>query len=317
MPLMEFKSTREGYGDALDELGQSHANIALVCADLTKSTESHKFAQHFPEKFIQIGVAEQNMAGIAAGLASTGMTVFMTSYAAFNPGRNFDFIRTQICYSNLNVKIIGSHAGFSDGGDGATHQMLEDVGLMRSLPNMTVLSPCDYWEAKKAIYAACKIKGPVYIRLYRESTAVITKKAGPFEIGKWQTLAEGNDVCIIGHGPVCAEALLAKEKLQEKSVSAQVVSACSIKPLDTDCLLALANSYTKLLVVEEHQKACGLGSAICEYLADKHPVKVTILGANDVFGQSGKYHELLAKHKLDAKGICASVLELLEEKNST
>jgi transketolase len=254
-------------------------------------------------------VAEQNLAGISAGLALCGKTVFMASYAAFSPGRNYDFIRTQICYSNANVKIIGSHAGFSDGPDGATHQMLEDVAIMRALPNTVVISPCDYREAKKAVLESVKIKGPVYIRLYREASPSITKTGDDFKVGKWQILKEGEDACILGHGPVLAEAVASCEKLTEQKISVQVVNASTIKPLDEELLLELAEKFKTLFIVEEHQKAGGLGGAVCEFLSARKPTKTIILGADNSFGESGKYHEILAKHKLDKNGIAEAVLK--------
>ena len=307
--MTEFKSTREGYGAALLELGESNPNVVVVCADLTKSTDSDKFAQKFPERFFETGVAEQNMAGVSAGLALSGKTVFMASYAAFSPGRNYDFIRTQICYSNANVKIIGSHAGFSDGGDGATHQMLEDVAMMRVLPNTSVISPCDYWETRKAVLESAKVAGPVYIRLYREATPMITKKDNGFKIGRWTTLRGGTNVSILAHGPVVAEALASCQKLAEHKISAQVVNASTIKPLDEEMLLELAGKFKTLFVVEEHQKAGGLGGAVCEFLSANKPIKITVLGADNSFGESGKYYELLAKHKLDRNGIAEAVLK--------
>ncbi|PIS22126.1 transketolase [candidate division WWE3 bacterium CG08_land_8_20_14_0_20_41_10] len=307
--MTEFKSTREGYGDALLELGESNPNVVVVCADLTKSTGSDKFVQKFPNRFFEVGVAEQNLAGISAGLALSGKTVFMVSYAAFSPGRNYDFIRTQICYSNANVKIIGSHAGFSDGPDGATHQMLEDVAMMRVLPNTTVISPCDYWEAKKSTLASAKVNSPVYIRLYREATPPITKKEDVFKVGKWQILKEGADVCILAHGPVIAEALATCEILTDHKISTQIVNASTIKPLDTELLLGLADKFKALFAVEEHQKAGGLGGAMCEFLSSKKPTKVVILGADSCFGESGTYHELLIKYKLDKNGIAEAVLK--------
>lgn len=309
---MEFRSTREGYGDALLELGEKDANVVLVCADLTESTRSNKFAQKFPERFVQVGVAEQNLAGISAGLALSGKTVFMASYAAFSPGRNYDYIRTQICYSNANVKIIGSHAGLSAGPDGATHQMLEDVALMRTMPNTTVLSPCDYWEAKKAVVESAKINGPVYIRLCRESTAKLTKEEADFEIGKWTVMSEGSNICIIGHGPILGEALQALEKLSENQVHPQIVNASTIKPLDRTMLLEISSSFKEIYVLEEHQKNGGLGGAICEFLSEQNPTKVTILGVDNGFGESGKYYQLLAKFGLDKNGIVRAVLESME-----
>lgn len=311
--MTEFKSTKEGYGDALLELGESNPNVVVVCADLTKSTGSDKFAQKFPERFFEVGVAEQNLAGISAGLALSGKTVFMASYAAFSPGRNYDFIRTQICYSNANVKIIGSHAGFSDGPDGATHQMLEDVAMMRVLPNTTVISPCDYWEAKKTVLESAKINSPIYIRLYREPTPIITRRNDVFKVGRWQVLKEGGDACIMAHGPVITEALASLEKLSEEKISAQVVNASTIKPLDTELLLELAEKFKTLFVVEEHQKAGGLGGAVCEFLSNKKPTKVVILGADNCFGESGTYHELLAKYRLDKTGITEAVLAFLNK----
>ncbi|MBU0650102.1 transketolase family protein [Patescibacteria group bacterium] len=307
--MTELRSTREGYGDALLELGEKAPQVMVVGADLTKSTSSDKFAQKFPERFVQVGVAEQNMAGIAAGLALSGHTVFMVSYAAFSPGRNYDFIRTQICYPNANVKIVGSHAGFTAGPDGATHQMLEDVALMRILPNTTVISPCDYWEAKKATLAAADISGPVYLRLYRESLPMITKKNEPFVPGTWTILKEGSEVCLIGHGTILNELLQTCQELHEQGIAAQVVNASTIKPLDERMLLDLAKNFGRLFVVEEHQKAGGLGSAVCEFLSDKLPTKVTILGADNTFGSSGKYHQLLIKHKLDKNSLITAVLE--------
>lgn len=307
--MTEFKSTREGYGDALLELGEIDPNVILVCADLTRSTFSNEFAQKFPDRFVQVGVAEQNMAGISAGLALSGKTVFMASYASFSPGRNYDFIRTQICYSNANVKIIGSHAGFSNGMDGATHQMLEDVAMMRTLPNTTVISPCDYWEAKKAVLESAKIKGPVYIRLYRDATPLITKRDDVFETGKWSVLKSGEKVCVIGHGPVLHEVSQACEKLSENKVALHVVNASTIKPLDETMLLEIAKSFNRIFVVEEHQKAGGLGGAVCEFVSERSPIKVTILGADNTFGESGKYGQLLAKYKLDGAGISEAVLK--------
>jgi len=306
---MEYKSTREGYGDALLELGENNPNVVVTCADLTNSTGSNKFAQKFPERFVQLGVAEQNLAGVSAGLALSGKAVFMASYAAFSPGRNYDFIRTQICYSNANVKIIGSHSGFSSGPDGATHQMLEDIAMMRTLPNTTVLTPCDYWETKKAVTESAKINGPVYIRLYREAVAAITKKDTPFKIGRWNVLKEGGFACLIGYGPVLSEVLAASEKLSQNGISCQVVNASTVKPLDEGMLLEIAKSFKEIFVIEEHQKAGGLGSAVCEFLCGKSPVKVTILGADNTFGQSGKYLQLLERYGLDKNKIFEAVLE--------
>jgi len=317
--MPEFKSTREGYGDALLELGQKDPGVVVVCADLTASTWSHEFAKNFPQRFVQVGVAEQNMAGISAGLALNGKTVFMASYACFSPGRNYDFIRTQICYSNANVKIIGSHAGLSAGPDGATHQMLEDVAIMRTLPNTTVISPCDYWEAKKAVVESTKIKGPVYIRLHRESTPVLTSKDDCFEPGMWTVLKDGADVCLLGHGPILDQVLQAREKLLEHKVEAKVVNASTIKPLDVAVLTRLSESYQELFVIEEHQKAGGLGGTVCEFISHQETArpKITVLGVDDAFGESGTYGQLLAKHGLDKEGIAKAVLKSIQPINKS
>jgi len=308
--MIEIKSTREGYGDALLDLAEQDPNVVVVCADLTKSTYSNKFAEKFPTRFIQVGVAEQNLAGISAGLALSGKTVFMASYASFSPGRNFDFIRTQICYSNANVKIIGSHAGLSSGPDGATHQMLEDIALMRTLPNTTVLSPCDYWEARKATIKSTQIKTPVYIRLYKEPTPAITHKDSVFELGTWSVLKDGLDACIIGHGPVLHQAMLAEEKLRAQNLSVKIINATTIKPLDENMLIELVSKFKVLLVLEEHQKAGGLGSAVSEFLSARQPTKVITMGVDNAFGESGKYLELLAKHSLTEASIIDTVLKL-------
>jgi len=317
--MPEFKSTREGYGDALLELGQKDPSLVVVCADLTASTWSHEFAKNFPQRFVRVGVAEQNMAGISAGLALSGKAVFMASYACFSPGRNYDFIRTQICYSNANVKIIGSHAGLSAGPDGATHQMLEDVAMMRILPNTTVISPCDYWEAKKAVVESTKIKGPVYIRLHRESTPVLTSKDDCFEPGMWTVLKDGADVCLLGHGPILDQVLQAREKLLEHKVEAKVVNASTIKPLDVAVLTRLSESYQELFVIEEHQKAGGLGGAVCEFISHQETArpKITVLGVDDAFGESGTYGQLLAKHGLDKEGIAKAVLKSIQPINKS
>lgn len=307
---MEYKSTREGYADALLELGKTDPNVVVVCADLANSTGSGKFAEKFPERFIEVGVAEQNLATVSAGMALNGKKVFMASYAAFSPGRNYDFIRTQICYSNANVKIIGSHSGLSASADGATHQMLEDIAMMRVLPNTTVLSPCDYWEAKKAVIEAASLKGPVYIRLHREETPTLTHKEDSFSIGKWAILKEGKDICIISHGPITDEAVKAGENLKDKNISVQIISASTIKPLDTNTLLQTAQNFKEIIVLEEHQKSGGLGSAICEFLSSNCPTKVVTMGINDSFGESGSYGQLIQKFGLDRRSIAQAVLTL-------
>lgn len=308
---LETKSTREGFTDALLELGQENDQVVALSADLSKSTGTHKFEQAFSKRFFQVGVAEQNMTSIGAGLALSGKTVFIASYAAFSPGRNFDFIRTQICYSNANVKIVATHAGLSASYDGATHQMLEDIALMRTLPNITIFTPSDYFESYKAVKLAAQLEGPAYIRLYRDPTPVFTSKESPYKQGIWNTLRFGHSACLIAYGPSVYTALHAAKTLEEKGVSVQVVSATSAKPLDEMLLLEIASKCPTIFTLEEHQIAGGLGGAICEFLSLKKPTRVIRLGIQDVFGESGKYSELQEKHNIDEKGVVQSVLQYL------
>lgn len=309
-----MKSNREGFGDGLLAAGEKNPNIIVLTADLRDSTKVEKFANKFPDRFIEVGIAEQNMAGIAAGLALNGKIPVMSSYAIFSPGRNWEQIRTSIAYSKANVKIIGSHSGLSDGGDGATHQALEDLALMRVLPNLVVMSPCDYQQAYKMILSAVEIGSPVYIRLTREATPEITTPDTPFEIGKAQVLQEGSDITIISHGPIIYEALCAAKLLAEKhKLSVEVINLHTIKPLDETAILKSAKKTGKVVVVEEHQVAGGLGGAVCELLGQRLPTPVCLVGINDSFGQSGQYDELKAKYKLDAKSICERILNFKEK----
>ncbi len=297
-------STRDGFGEGLVEAGRLNSNVVVLTADLIDSTRSKGFEEMFPERFIEVGVAEQNMAGIAAGLALSGKIPFINSYAVFSPGRNWDQIRVSICLTNANVKIAGFHAGLSAGPDGATHQALEDVAISRVLPNTTVLSPCDYFEAKRVAVAAANHKGPVYIRLFKEPAPQLTKENDPFEIGKAYVLHEGKDVTIISAGPILSEVLLAQKELKnENNISCEVINCATIKPLDEGTILKSVKKTQKVVVVEEHQIAGGLGSAICELLSQKMPVKVKLMGIQDSFGESGKYSELLQKYGLDKESI--------------
>lgn len=303
-------STRDGFGEGLAEAGKLNNDIVVLTADLTDSTRSTEFEKLFPERFVEVGVAEQNMAGIAAGLALSGKIPFINSYAVFSPGRNWDQIRVSICLTNANVKIAGFHAGLSAGPDGATHQALEDIAMLRVLPNMIVLSPCDYFEAKRVAMAAANHKGPVYIRLFKEPALPITKENDPFEIGKAYVLHEGKDVTVISAGPILSEVLAAQKELKsENSVSCEVINCVTIKPLDEETILKSVKKTQKVVVVEEHQIAGGLGSAICELLSQKMPVKVKLMGMHDSFGESGKYSELLQKYGLDKKSIKNSIME--------
>ena len=305
---IEQMSTRDGFGEGLREAGEKDPRVVALCADLTESTRMNMFAEAFPERFVQVGVAEQNMSGVASGMAAMGKVPFMASYAMFSPGRNWEQIRTTIVYNNRNVKIVGSHAGVSVGPDGATHQAIEDIALTRVLPNMVVLTPCDALEAKKATLAAAEYDGPVYIRLAREKTSVVTTEVSPFEIGKaevYLTPDSGEQkVGIIACGTLLHNALLAGKRLNNEGIGASVMNLATIKPLDEDAVLAFAKEHQALITVEEHQIAGGMGSAITEFLSERHPMKITRIGVRDQFGQSGEPAELIAHYGMDVDNIC-------------
>jgi transketolase len=302
--------TRNGYGDALVELGRSK-KIMVLCADLTGSTRVDKFAKKYPKQFVEIGVAEQNLVTVAAGLAAVGKVPFVSSYAAFCPGRCWEQIRTTICYNNVNVKVIGAHAGISVGPDGATHQALEDIATMRALPNMIVVVPADYEQTKKATKAIAKFNGPAYMRFAREKTMQMTTAKTNFEIGKAQVWKEGKDICLIGAGPVVYECLLAAKKLEEKGFSAMVINCHTIKPLDGKTILAAAKKCKKIITVEEAQITGGLGGAVSEFLSENYPVIVKKIGVKDRYGESGTPKELLKKFGFSAEHVYKESLKLL------
>ncbi len=306
--------TRDGYGKGVVEAGEKNENVVVLCCDLTVSTRSHWFKEKFPNRFIQMGIAEQNMAGVAAGMAQEGMIPFISSYAVFSPGRNWDQIRVSICYAKNNVKIIGAHAGISVGPDGATHQALEDVAITRVLPNMTVLVPCDEEETRKAIHASVKLDGPVYIRFAREKTPCMTTKKTSFAIGKSQVFAKGKDVTIIASGPLVYEALVAANVLAKNKISAEVINCSSIKPFDRKTLLASVRKTGCVVTVEEHQMAGGLFGVVCEELAQVRPVPIVPVGVNDSFGESGTPEELLEKYGMKSKNIISAVKKVLKKK---
>lgn len=309
------ESTRQGFGDALVHVGYKNEDVVVLTADLTDSTKVDKFAEAFPDRFIEVGIAEQNMAGIAAGLALSGKTPFMSSYAAFSPGRNWEQIRLALCYTNSDVKIAGSHSGFSPGRDGATHQALEDIALTRVLPNMTVLVPADFLQAQRAVEEAALLEGPVYIRLNRNKSPVFTTKKTPFSVGKAQVLMEGKDLTIVATGPIAYEALkAAREVALKHKKSIEVINAHTIKPFDEKTLITSARKTGQVLTVEEHQIAGGLGSLVSEVLSEKHPTKVTRMGAKDTFGESGNRDELLDKYELDSKHIIKKIKSLIVTK---
>ncbi len=300
---LELVPIRKGFGEGLVEAGKNDDSVVALTADLIESTQVEPFAKAFPDRFIEVGVAEQNMVTLASGLAAVGKKPFTTSYASFSPGRNWEQIRTTICLNDRNVKIIGHHSGVSVGPDGATHQMLEDIALMRVMPNMTVIVPCDSIEARKATIALAKTTGPGYLRIAREKTAVITTDATPFEIGQAQLLREGKDISIIACGPLVYEALLAAKELDKLNISTEVINSPSIKPLDSALILSSAKKTNKVITIEEAQVVGGLGGAVAELLSEYSTAKLSRLGIQDRFGQSGTIQELWKEYGLDSKAI--------------
>jgi transketolase len=305
--------TRDGFGLGLVELGSKDPRVVALCADLAESTRMLPFKEKYPERYIELGVAEQNLATVASGLANYGKIPFIASYATFSPGRNNEQIRTNISLSNLPVKIVGSHAGVSVGPDGATHQALEDIALMRVQPNMTVISPCDAEEARKATLAAGAHAGPVYLRLAREKTPCMTTAESPFELGKanvvWE--GEGAKVVIFATGPLVYHALRAAKEL-ERTTPVVVVNIHTIKPLDVKTIAAYAKKAGAVVTVEEHQVAGGMGSAIAEVVAQECPVPVEFVGMRDSFGQSGTPDELLEHYGMDTPHIIAAVKKVIK-----
>ena len=311
---LEQVPIRDGYGKGVVLAGQSDERVVVLCADLTESTRSHWFAEKFPHRFIQVGVAEQNLAVIASGMAATGKIPFIVSYATFSPGRNNEQIRTNICLNNMPVKVIGAHAGVSVGSDGATHQALEDIALMRVLPRMVVVVPCDALEARKATVAIATNGTPSYLRLGREKAPVITTEATPFEIGKALILREGSDIALIACGMLVYEALRAADMLAKEGINATVVNNHTVKPLDEKTILAVAKKCKAVVTAEEHQVAGGMGSAVAEVLAQKMPTPIEFVGLQDRFGESGTPGELMQKFGLDAQGICDAARRAIARK---
>ncbi len=310
---VEQVAIRKGFGEGFLEAGKQNENVVGLCADLTESTHMILFKKAFPDRFIELGVAEQNLASVASGMAAMGKVPFISSYAMFSPGRNWEQIRTTICYNNTNVKIAGSHAGVSVGPDGGTHQALEDMALMRVLPRMTVISPCDAIEAKKATIAAAKMVGPTYIRLARDKTPVITTNETPFEIGKSQVFYRPNDkpqVGIIATGALVHKALLAAKRLETEGFAIKLLNLSTIKPLDEEAIVSLARETGAIVTVEEHQIACGMGSAVSEFLAKTYPVRIAFVGVNDRFGQSGEPEQLIEYYGMGADSIADAVRKI-------
>jgi len=315
---VEKVSTRQGFGEGLLKAGEDDENVVALCADLTESTKTNMFAEKFPERFIQVGVAEQNLASTASGMASMGKIPFISSYAIFNPGRNWKQIRTTICYNNQPVKIIGSHSGLSVGPDGGSHQMLEDIALTRVLPNMVVISPCDAIEAKKAVMACAKTKDPTYIRLARNNTPIITTEETPFEIGKAQIVFVPEvglaHVGIIATGPILYNALMVAKSLEKEGIKVKVMNLSTIKPLDIEAVVALAKETKNIVTVEDHQIIGGMGSAVAECLSEFYPTKIEFVGIKDKFGQSGTPEELAKHYEIDTPSIIEKVQKILKRK---
>ena len=302
------EANRMGFGRGLKAAGALDQRIVALCADLTESTRMIEFAEAFPERYIEMGNAEQSMASVASGMAAMGKIPFIASYAMFSPGRNWEQIRTTIAYNNSNVKIVGAHAGVSVGPDGATHQAIEDIALMRVVPRMHVIAPADVLEAKRATHAIAATTDPTYMRLAREKTPTVTTEASPFIIGKAETYlfrdeAHEKKVGIISSGVILYEAMLAAKKLHEVGIGASVMNLATIKPLDTEAVLAFAQDHGTIVTVEEHQRAGGMGSAVAEFLSHERPTRVIRIGIDDTFGESGTITELWKHFGLDAESI--------------
>lgn len=304
-------ATREAYGKALVKLGKINDDVVVLDADLSKSTKTNDFFKAYPNRFFNMGIAEQNLVGAACGFATAGKIPFASTFAMFATGRAFEVIRNSVCYPKLNVKICATHAGITVGEDGGSHQSVEDISLMRSIPNMTVVVPADGIEAEKMIFAAAEFNGPMYVRLGRSAVPTIFGEDYDFEIGKGVVLRDGNDVTIIACGIMVNEALIAADILKEENINARVINMSTIKPIDTELIIKAAKETKAIVTAEEHSIIGGLGSAVSEVVCENHPVVVKKVGMNDCFGESGTPNELLAKYGLTAKDIVEKVKEAL------
>nr|WP_295599047.1 transketolase family protein [uncultured Terrisporobacter sp.] len=305
-------ATREAYGKALVKLGKINDDVVVLDADLSKSTKTNDFYKAYPDRFFNMGIAEQNLVGAACGFAATGKIPFASTFAMFATGRAFEIIRNSACYPKLNVKICATHAGITVGEDGGSHQSVEDISLMRSIPNMTVLVPADGVEAEKMIFAAAEYNGPMYVRLGRSAVPTLFDENYNFEIGKGVVLKEGNDATIIACGMMVNEALIAADMLKEENINVRVINMSTIKPIDTELIIKAAKETKAIVTAEEHSIIGGLGSAVSEVVSENHPVKVKKVGLNDCFGESGTPGELLEKYGLTAKNIVAKVKEAIQ-----
>ena len=313
MNIKDILPIRDGYGRALIALGKTNPNVLVLDADLSTSTRTNWYAEKFPERFIDVGIAEQNMVDIAAGLSLEGKIPFVTTYGVFVCGRAFDQLRNTVCYSQLNVKVVGSHGGISVGPDGGSHQAIEDIALMRILPHMTVVVPCDHFQAYKATMKIAELKGPAFLRLAREATAAITDENSDFEIGKAQILIEGNECAVFFAGTIGAEVMKAAELLHKKNIFPTIINMHTIKPIDKECVIKYAKKFGQVMTVEEHLQAGGLGSAIAEVLAENYPTKMKMLAIYDRFGESGQPDVLLDAFGLSAEKISAQIEAFLRK----
>ncbi len=305
------KATRDGYGEALVELGGKNQDVFVLTADLADSMKCGVFAKQHPSRFIECGVAEQNMMGIAAGLALSGKIPFVSSFGVFSPGRNWDQLRVSVCYSKANVKIVGGHTGLATGPDGATHQALEDIAITRVLPNLTVIVPVDANQTKQAAIAAAQTPDPTYIRISRESTPLLTTPQTPFTIGKAQVWHQGDDITLIASGPLMYEALLAREMLGNMQISCEVINLHTVKQLDSETIVKSAKKTKHVITIEDHQIMGGMGSAVAEYLCRVFPVPMEFIGVHDSFGQSGSPRELYEHYEMNATSIVKAAQKLL------
>ena len=309
MDINNRKATRESYGEALLELGKENKNVVVFDADLSEATKTGIFKKEFPERFFNMGIAEQDMLSTAAGIATCGKIPYVSTFAVFAAGRAYDQIRNSICYPNLNVKICATHAGVTVGEDGATHQMLEDISLMRTLPNMKVFCPSDDIQTKWIIKEVEKIDGPVYIRLCRLASPMIYEKNQKFEVGKSVQIGEGTDATVIATGVTVSEAVLAKEELEKQGINIRVLDMHTIKPIDKEAILKCAKETKKIITIEDHNIIGGLGSTVCEVLAEEEPAKVTRMGIPDCFGKSGKAEELMKCFHITKQDIINQIMK--------
>lgn len=306
--------TRDGYGKGLLELGEKNENVVVLCADLSESTRASWFAEKYPQRFVSMGVSEQDMIGVAAGLSAVGKIPFASSFGIFCAGRAWDQLRVSVCYSDMNVKIAGSHGGITVGADGATHHSLEEITLTRVIPNMRVVVPCDAIEARKATIEAAKIKGPVFLRFGRGKVPVITTEETPFGTGRAETFRPGKDVTIIACGHMVYEALIAARNLEKKKIDCRVINLHTIKPIDRKAIIKAAKETGCIVTAEEHQVHGGMGSAVAEIVSEKYPVTIRMVGIRDKFGESGEPEELMKHFGLTSKDIEKAVKEVLKAK---